>query len=185
MIVKGSCELSLTRAELVELLAKLYLLDDDYSAFDSVPSNETAKVIAKKCSVLSSPNDFSLTLTGRQGARLFSLLEKAADKHIPMDVYRHADTTVDDIAERCSPDRFKLTPSEREFYMSAIDALEKSVGQRVTIRELSNQAGVQYEPFRRLVKRLEHIGYIERFGKLTASFDRDRAMELLHVGCIG
>lgn len=36
--------------------------------------------------------------------------------------------------------------------------------------------------FRRLVKRLEHIGYIERFGKLTASFDRDRAMELLRIG---
>lgn len=93
-----------------------------------------------------------------------------------------ADADADEISDRCDPSRFKLTPSEREFYMAALDALEKSVGQRVTIRELSNQAGVQYEPFRRLVKRLEHIGYIERFGKLTASFDRDRAMELLRIG---
>ena len=182
MIVKGSCELSLTHAELVDLLAKLYLLDDDYSTFDSVPSNEVVKAIAKKCSALSPSGEFSLSLTGRQCARLFSLLEKAADGHIPTDVYRRADSMVDDIAERCNPDRFKLTPSEREFYMSTIDALEKSVGQRVTIRELSNQAGVQYEPFRRLVKRLEHIGYIERFGKLTASFDREQAMQLLHMG---
>lgn len=182
MIVKGSCELSLTRPELVELLAKLCLLGDDCSSFDSVPSNEAAAAIAKKCSALFPSGDFTLSLTGRQCARLFSLIEKAAGRHIATDAYRRADSIVDEIAERCNPDRFKLTPSEREFYMSAIDALEKSVGQRVTIRELSNQAGVQYEPFRRLVKRLEHIGYIERFGKLTASFDRDRAMELLRIG---
>lgn len=182
MIVKGSCELSLTRSELVKLFAKLCLLGDDYSSFDSVPSSEVVAAIAKKCSVAFPSEDFSLSLTGRQCARLFSLLEKAADRHITTDAYRRADSMVDEITERCNPNRFKLTPSEREFYMSAIDALEKSVGQRVTIRELSNQAGVQYEPFRRLVKRLEHIGYIERFGKLTASFNRERAMELLRIG---
>lgn len=182
MIAKGSCEITLSRDELVETLAKLYLLDGGYSSFNLVPSTEIAKLVVKKCSVSATSGDFSLPLTALQLLRVSALLEKASGRHIPTEAYRRADTAVDEISDRCDPCHFKLTPSEREFYMAAIDALEKSVGQRVTIRELSNQAGVQYEPFRRLVKRLEHIGYIERFGKLTASFDRDRAMELLHVG---
>lgn len=182
MIAKGSCEITLSRDELVETLAKLYLLDGGYSSFNLVPSTEIAKLVVKKCSVGATGGEFSLPLTALQLLRVSALLEKASGRHIPTEAYRRADTAVDEISDRCDPCHFKLTPSEREFYMAAIDALEKSVGQRVTIRELSNQAGVQYEPFRRLVKRLEHIGYIERFGKLTASFDRDRAMELLHVG---
>lgn len=182
MIVKGSCDMALSRDELVEMLAKLYLLDGGYSSFNLVSSTEIAKLIVKKCSVSATGCEFSLSLTALQSIRVFALLEKAAGRHIPTEAYRRADAAADEISDRCDPSRFKLTPSEREFYMAALDALEKSVGQRVTIRELSNQAGVQYEPFRRLVKRLEHIGYIERFGKLTASFDRDRAMELLHVG---
>ena len=175
MIVKGSCDIALSRDELVEMLAKLYLLDGGYSSFNLVPSTEIAKLIVKKCSVSATGCEFSLSLTALQSIRVFALLEKAAGRHIPTEAYRRADAAADEISDRCDPCHFKLTPSEREFYMAAIDALEKSVGQRVTIRE-------QYEPFRRLVKRLEHIGYIERFGKLTASFDRDRAMELLHVG---
>lgn len=182
MIVKGSCEISLDRAELVDMLAKLYLLDGGYSSFDPMPSADIAKLVVKKCSLSAPSGEFSLSLTARQSLRVFALLEKAADRHVTVEAYRRADTAVDEISDRCDPSHFKLTPSEREFYMAALDALEKSVGQRVTIRELSNQAGVQYEPFRRLVKRLEHIGYIERFGKLTASFDRDRAMELLRIG---
>lgn len=182
MIVKGSCEISLDRAELVDMLAKLYVLDGGYSSFDPMPSADIAKLVVKKCSLSAPSGEFSLSLTARQSLRVFALLEKAADRHVTVEAYRRADTAVDEISDRCDPSHFKLTPSEREFYMAALDALEKSVGQRVTIRELSNQAGVQYEPFRRLVKRLEHIGYIERFGKLTASFDRDRAMELLRIG---
>lgn len=182
MIAKGSCEITLNRAELVEILAKLYLLDGGYSSLDATPSDEVAKLVAKKCSVSAAGGEFALSLTALQLLRVSALLEKASGQHIPTEVYRRADTAVDEISDRCDPCRFRLTPSEREFYMAAIDALEKSVGQRVTIRELSNQAGVQYEPFRRLVKRLEHIGYIERFGKLTASFERERAMELLHIG---
>lgn len=182
MIVKGSCEITLSRAELVEMLAKLYLLDGGYSSLDATPSTEIAKLVVKRCSVGATGGEFSLSLTARQSLRVFALLEKASGRHVPTDAYRRADAAADGISDRCDPSRFKLTPSEREFYMSALDALEKSVGQRVTIRELSNQAGVQYEPFRRLVKRLEHIGYIERFGKLTASFDRERAMELLRIG---
>ena len=182
MIVKGSCDIALSRDELVEMLAKLYLLDGGYSSFNLVPSTEIAKLIVKKCSVSATRCEFSLSLTALQSIRVFALLEKAAGRHIPTEAYRRADADADEISDRCDPSRFKLTPSEREFYMAALDALEKSVGQRVTIRELSNQAGVQYEPFRRLVKRLEHIGYIERFGKLTASFDRDCAMELLRIG---
>lgn len=182
MIVKGSCEISLNRAELVDMLAKLYLLDDGYSSLDPMPSADIAKLVVKKCSLSAPSGEFSLALTARQSLRVFALLEKAADRHVTVEAYRRADTAVDEISDRCDPSHFKLTPSEREFYMAALDALEKSVGQRVTIRELSNQAGVQYEPFRRLVKRLEHIGYIERFGKLTASFDHDRAMELLRIG---
>lgn len=181
MIVKGSCEFSFSRAEFVDLIAKLFLLDGDYSSIDSFPSNEMVKIVEKRCSAVSAVGEFNVTLTGWQTVRLFSLVEKAGGHHIPTEIYRRADQVADEIEERCDPNRFKLTPSEREFYMSALDALEKSVGQRVTIRELSNQAGVQYEPFRRLVKRLENIGYIERFGKLTASFDRVRAMELLRV----
>lgn len=182
MIVKGSCELSLTRAELVEMLAKLYLLGGEYSSLDPMPSTDIARLVVKKCSLSAPGGEFSLSLTARQSLRVFALLEKAADRHLTVDAYRLADTAADEISDRCDPTHFKLTPSEREFYMAALDALDKSVGQRVTIRELSNQAGVQYEPFRRLVKRLEHIGYIERFGKLTASFDRARAMELLRIG---
>lgn len=182
MIVKGSCEISLDRAELVDMLAKLYVLDGGYSSFDPMPSADIAKLVVKKCSLSAPSGEFSLSLTARQSLRVFALLEKAADRHVTVEAYRRADTAVDEISDRCDPSHFKLTPSEREFYMAALDALEKSVGQRVTIRELSNQAGVQYEPFRRLVKRLEHIGYIERFGKLTASFDREHAMELLRIG---
>lgn len=182
MIVKGSCEISLDRAELVEMLAKLYLLDGGCSSPDSAAATDIARLVVKKCSLSAPGGEFSLSLTARQSLKVFSLLEKAAGRHVTVDAYRLADTAADEISDRCDPTHFKLTPSEREFYMAAIDALDKSVGQRVTIRELSNQAGVQYEPFRRLVKRLEHIGYIERFGKLTASFDRDRAMELLHIG---
>lgn len=182
MIVKGSCEISLDRAELVDMLAKLYVLDGGYSSFDPMPSADIAKLVVKKCSLSTPSGEFSLSLTARQSLRVFALLEKAADRHVTVEAYRRADTAVDEISDRCDPSHFKLTPSEREFYMAALDALEKSVGQRVTIRELSNQAGVQYEPFRRLVKRLEHIGYIERFGKLTASFDREHAMELLRIG---
>lgn len=182
MIVKGSCEISLNRAELVEMLAKLYLLDGGYSSLDPIPSSEIAKLVVKKCSLGSPAGEFTLSLTARQAVRLFCLLEKASGRHIPTESYRRADAAAEEISNRCDPSHFKLTPSEREFYMAALDALEKSVGQRITIRELSNQAGVQYEPFRRLVKRLEHIGYIERFGKLTASFDREHAMELLRIG---
>lgn len=182
MIVKGSCNISLTRAELVVMLAKLYLLDGGYSSLDPIPSSEIAKLVVKKCSLSTPAGEFTLSLTARQSLRLFCLLEKASGRHIPTESYRRADAAADEISNRCDPSCFKLTPSEREFYMAALDALEKSVGQRVTIRELSNQAGVQYEPFRRLVKRLEHIGYIERFGKLTASFDREHAMELLRIG---
>lgn len=182
MIVKGTCDISLTRAELVEMLAKLYLLDGGYSSLDPIPSSEIAKLVVKKCSLGAPAGDFALSLTAWQSLRLFSLLEKASGMHISTELFRRADAAADEISDRCDPRHFKLTPSEREFYMAALDALEKSVGQRVTIRELSNQAGVQYEPFRRLVKRLEHIGYIERFGKLTASFDRKHAMELLRIG---
>ena len=182
MIVKGSCEISLDRAELVDMLAKLYLLDGGHSSLDPMPSTDIAKLVVKKCSLRAPDGGFCLPLTARQSLRVFALLEKAADRHVTVEAYRRADTAADEISDRCDPSHFKLTPSEREFYMAALDALEKSVGRRVTIRELSNQAGVQYEPFRRLVKRLEHIGYIERFGKLTASFDRDRAMELLRIG---
>lgn len=182
MIVKGSCEISLNRAELVEMLAKLYLLGGGCSSPDSEAAADIAKLVVKKCSLSAPGGEFSLSLTARQSLRVFALLEMAAGRYVTVDAYRLADTAADEISDRCDPTHFKLTPSEREFYMAAIDALDKSVGQRVTIRELSNQAGVQYEPFRRLVKRLEHIGYIERFGKLTASFDRDRAMELLRIG---
>lgn len=37
MIVKGSCDIALSRDELVEMLAKLYLLDGGYSSFNLVP----------------------------------------------------------------------------------------------------------------------------------------------------
>ncbi len=50
MIVKGTCDISLTRAELVEMLAKLYLLDGGYSSLDPIPSSEIAKLVVKKCS---------------------------------------------------------------------------------------------------------------------------------------
>lgn len=76
MIVKGTCDISLTRAELVEMLAKLYLLDGGYSSLDPIPSSEIAKLVVKKCSLGAPAGDFALSLTARQSLRLFSLARK-------------------------------------------------------------------------------------------------------------
>ena len=101
MIVKGSCDIALSRDELVEMLAKLYLLDGGYSSFNLVPSTEIAKLIVKKCSVSASGGEFSLSLTALQSVRVFALLEKAAGRHIPTEAYRRADADADEISDRC------------------------------------------------------------------------------------
>lgn len=128
MIVKGSCDIALSRDELVEMLAKLYLLDGGYSSFNLVPSTEIAKLIVKKCSVSATGCEFSLSLTALQSIRVFALLEKVAGRHIPTEAYRRADAAADEISDRCDPSRFKLTPSEREFYMAALDASRSQSG---------------------------------------------------------
>lgn len=110
MIVKGSCNIALSRDELVEMLAKLYLLDGGYSSFNLVSSTEIAKLIVKKCSVSATGCEFSLSLTALQSIRVFALLEKAAGRHIPTEAYRRADAAADEISDRCDPSRFKLTP---------------------------------------------------------------------------
>lgn len=73
------------------------------------------------------------------------------------------------------PREISIQPIDRDFLEASFSAIERSVGKKATIRELSNMAGVQYEPFRRLLKRLVDSGVAMRSGCAVTQFDGSAA----------